>query len=54
MPIWIATGDSESGDHYVIGWWSHKPTKKEMKKAYDDDDEWPFCCWELHKLEQEK
>lgn len=51
--IWIATGDSESSDHYVEGWWDHRPTEDEVREAFSMDEEWPFVYWDIHMLEKQ-
>jgi hypothetical protein len=50
--IWVAVGKSESGDDYCWGWWDHKPTKAEVKKGFDFDEEWPYVYYELHSMTQ--
>jgi len=53
--IWVLKVDTESGDHYVDGYWVFKPTEAEidifLEDHYPEDYEAETIYWELFSLE---
>lgn len=49
--IWVVAGRSESGDHYILGYWLHIPTEFEIKTAFANDEEFTyFTDYYIEKL----
>ena len=59
--IFVATYDTESGDHGVIGYWTEQPTEEQLTALFkewmpdefveDEDGECRYVFWELIELE---
>lgn len=59
--IFVATYDTESGNHGVIGYWTEKPTQEQLTALFkkwmpeefveDEDGTCRYVFWELNELE---
>lgn len=45
--IWFASGKTESGDSFSVGYWTHEPTEKEVCSAVVDALGWEIQMWDI-------